>query len=373
MRARRTALAIALVLGIGVPLAACGSDDPVNHPWRPGGAGPAVVPVVVGADVSGTLAAAGASSQESAMAAWAAAFQSAHPDVVVSYDPVGSGGGRTQFLAGGIALAGSDAPLDEAELRAAEARCAPGAVAELPLYVSPIAVVFHLPGIDGLRMTPATLAGVFAGEITRWDAPQIAADNPGVDLPSTAITPVVRSDESGTTETFTAYLAAAAPEVWRHGATGTWPTPGGQSAQGTTGVVQTVRDGVGTIGYADASKAGELGTVALRVAGEDVHHSPEAAAALLAAAPLAPGRPAASLVVDPAHADVPGAYPLVLVSYTIACTAYDDAATADLVRAFLGFVASEEGQALAASAAGVAPVPDALREDVMAVVAGIAP
>src|SRR5690606_12138606 len=105
-----------------------------------------------GSDLSGVLAGAGASSQESAMQAWIAGFQSTHPDVTVAYDPVGSGGGRTQFLEGGIAFGGSDAPLDESELARAEERCGPGGLVEVPLYVASIAVVFNLEGVETLTM-----------------------------------------------------------------------------------------------------------------------------------------------------------------------------------------------------------------------------
>lgn len=303
------------------------------------------------------------------MQAWVAGFQSAHPDVTVSYDPVGSGGGRTQFAEGGIHFAGTDAPLDEVELAAARERCAPGDVAELPLYVSPVAVVFHLEGIEQLNMSAATVAGVFARTITRWDAPEIAADNPGVDLPDLAITPVVRSDESGTTENFTEYLAAAAPEAWPYEPSGNWPLTGGQSAQGTSGVVQTVTDGSGTIGYADASKAGGLGTVALGVGEQFVPYSPEAAAALVDASPAVEGRGDASLVVELDRTTTArGVYPLVLVSYTLACTTYDDPATAERTAAFLAYVASEAGQATAAQAAGAAPISAGLRERALGVI-----
>lgn len=374
MTRRRTALALALAVTASASLTACGSDDPINHPWRPGGSTPVAQAPAAEGEFSGSLAGAGASSQESAMAAWAAGFQSANADVVVSYDPVGSGGGRTQFVEGGIAFAGSDAPLDAEELAAAQERCAPGDVAELPLYVSPIAVVFNLDGLATLNMSPATVAGVFARTITRWDAPEIAADNPGVALPDLAITPVTRSDESGTTENFTEYLAAAAPQAWPYEPSGNWPLDGGQSAQGTSGVVQTVTDGTGTIGYADASKAGTLGTVALGVGDTFVPFSPEAAAALVDVSPRAEGRPETSLVVELDRTSTdPGTYPLVLVSYTLACTAYEDADQAALVAAFLAYVASEEGQATAASAAGSAPVSPTLREQVLAVVEGIAP
>jgi phosphate transport system substrate-binding protein len=362
------ALAIALAL-VAPTLVGCGSDDPINHPWRPGGPVNPAADAPVPGDLTGTLAGAGASSQESAMQAWIAGFGSVNPDVIVSYDPVGSGGGRTQFLEGGIDLAGSDAPLDEEELARAAERCAPGEVAELPLYISPIAVVFNLDGIDELAMSPATVAAVFARTITRWDAPEIAEANPDIDLPDLEITPVNRSDESGTTKTFTEYLAAAAGDAWPYEPSGNWPLDGGQSAQGTSGVVQTVTDGAGTIGYADASKAGRLGTVALKVGEEYVPHSPEAAAALVDASPQMPNRTESSLVVELDRTTTAAdTYPLVLVSYTLVCTAYDDESKSDLIAALLAYVASEEGQATAASAAGSAPLSQALREQVLAVV-----
>ncbi len=373
--ARRRAAAAVVVGALALTVSACGSDDPLNHPWRPGG-GAAQAGSGDGAaqveGLTGTVAGAGSSAQEAAMQAWIAGFQSANPDVSVAYDPVGSGGGRTQFVEGGIAYAGSDAPLDEQELAAAQERCAPGEVAELPLYISPIAVMFNLEGVETLNMSAATIAGIFARDITRWDDERIAADNPGVALPDLPITPVNRSDESGTTENFTEYLHEAAPEAWPFDPSGNWPLTGGQSAQGTSGVVQTVQDGQGTITYADASRAGTLGTVALGVGGDWVPFSPEAAAAVVDASPRAEGRPAASLVVAlDRDTTAPGAYPLVLVSYTIACTAYADAADGELVEAFLTYVASEDGQAAAAQAAGSAPISEGLREQVMTVVEAI--
>lgn len=369
----RRGTAAALVGGLLVlPLAGCGSDDPVNHPWRPGGPPTEQAPPAAESDLTGSIAGAGSSAQESAMQAWIAGFQAGSPDASVAYDPVGSGGGRTQFVEGGVSFAGSDAPLDEQELAAAQTRCAPGQVVEMPLYISPIAVVFHLDGVDELNMSPATIAGIFDRRITRWDAPEIAAENPDVDLPDLAITPVNRSDESGTTENFTEYLHAAAPEAWPHEPSGDWPLTGGQSAQGTSGVVQTVTDGQGTVGYADASKAGSLGTVSLKVGEEYVPFSPEAAAAVVDASPRVEGRPETSLVVElDRTTTAAGAYPLVLVSYTLACTAYDDPADAELVKAFLTYVASEGGQATAAETAGSAPISAGLREQALPVLESI--
>src|SRR3712207_2751037 len=181
------------------------------------------------------------------MQGWTAGYSALQPEVTVDYDPVGSGGGREQFLAGGIDFAGSDAALDEEELAQAQGRCNGAGVFELPNYISPIAVVHNVPGVDGLNLSPATLAAVFDRRITRWDDPAIAADNPDADLPATPITPVHRSDESGTTENFTDYLAAAAGDAWPHEPDGVWPGEGGESAQGNSGVVAAVAGGEGTV------------------------------------------------------------------------------------------------------------------------------
>lgn len=348
-------------------LAGCGSDDPLGDPRRPGG------PLIGGdyevSGLTGELGGAGSSAQESAMAAWIAGFQARNPGVSVAYDPIGSGGGRTQFVEGGIAFGGSDAPLDDGELTQAAQRCGDGVVVELPLYVSPIAVVFNLDQVTELNMSPETVAGIFAGTIDRWDDPRIAQENPGVDLPDLRITAVHRSDESGTTENFTEYLHEAAGDAWPYPASGSWPRAGGQSAQGNSGVVQTVTEGHGTITYADASKAGTLGTVRVRVGDDYVGHSPEAAAAVMDVSPIRDGRSPGSLVVDLDRATTEsGTYPVVLVAYTLACTWYEDQDRAQLVRAFLSWVASEEAQQQAAVAAGSAPISADLRERLMAVI-----
>jgi phosphate transport system substrate-binding protein len=353
---RSTRLAAVLTAG-SLALAACGGSDSEGGANATEGEG----------GLSGTLAGAGSSAQEAAMQGWIAGFQTTNEDVTVNYDPSGSGAGREQFLSGGVAFAGSDAALDEEELALAEERCPDGGLVEVPLYISPIAVAFNLPGIETLNLSPQAIAGIFKQEITTWDAPEIAADNPDADLPSTVITPVNRADESGTTENFTEYLAAAAPDVWTEEPSGDWPIAGGEAAQGTSGVIQTIQGAEGAIGYADASQVGELGTVAVGVGEEFVEYSPEAAAAVVENSPRAEGRPEGSLALELARDTTEsGNYPIVLVSYQLACKSYEDAAQADLVRGFLEYAASEDGQAASAESAGSAPISDTLREDATA-------
>src|SRR5687768_16763951 len=187
-RSRATALSLALAGSLA--LTACGAANETDTAGSGAGGGE-------GAQLSGDLVGAGASSQQAAMEAWQAGFQGEYPDVDFSYDPAGSGAGREQFIAGTTDFAGSDAALDEEELATAQERCAGGEIIELPNYVSPIAVIFNLEGVDELNLTPQTIAGIFTGAITTWNDPAIAEDNPDATLPDSAITPVHRADDSG--------------------------------------------------------------------------------------------------------------------------------------------------------------------------------
>jgi phosphate transport system substrate-binding protein len=184
-----------------------------------------------------------------------------------------------------------------------------------------------------------------------------------VTLPSQAITPVNRSDDSGTTTNFTEYLAGAAAEAWPHEPDGVWPVAGGEAAQGTSGVVSAVGGGNGTIGYADLSQAGDLGVANIKVGEEFVTPSPEAAAAVVENSEPASGRSEFDFAIEINRETTgSGEYPIVLVSYHIGCVEYDNQETADLVKAFMGYVISEEGQQAAAEAAGSAPISEGLRE-----------
>jgi phosphate transport system substrate-binding protein len=239
--------------------------------------------------------------------------------------------------------------------------------------VSPIAVIFNLPGVDTLNLTPETIGGIFEGEITQWDDPAIKADNPDADLPGSKITPVHRSDDSGTTENFTDYLDATSGGSWTGGVVETWPVKGGEAAEGTSGVVSAVTNGEGTIGYADASQAGDLGTAAVKVGDEFVEYTPEAAAAVLDASKPVEGRGDTDLALEiDRKVDAAGVYPIVLVSYQIACQQYDDAAQAELVKAWLTYVTSADGQDVAAKDAGSAPLSESVGSKVQAAVETIA-
>jgi phosphate transport system substrate-binding protein len=356
---RRVAAPGVVALALGLGLSACGAANEQT----------ATNSSATVKGLSGTLNGAGSTAQEAAQGAWSAGFQKANSDVTVNYDPVGSGGGREQFIGGGVDFAGSDAYLSEdGEVADAKKRCGSDAI-EIPDYVSPIAVIYNLDGVDNLQLSPETLAQIFAGKITKWNDPAIAKDNPDAKLPAENVVPVHRADDSGTTENFTDYLHQAAPQDWPSEADGVWPTKGGEAGQGTSGVVSAVKNGSGTIGYADESQAGDLGVAMVKVGDEYVGPTAEAAAKVLEVSPRVEGR----ADVDMAFAldrktSESGVYPIVLTSYLIACQTYDNQKTADLVKGYLGYIVSDEGQKTAADSAGSAPLPASLQKEANAII-----
>jgi len=352
-------MSVAAVCGaLAFGAAACGDDED-----EPSGGGNSAS-AAESTRVSGNLAGAGASSQAAAMEAWIAGFQEANPDATVAYDPVGSGGGREQFVSGGVAFAGSDAALEGEELAAAQEQCGgEDNLIEFPGYISPIAIAYNLDGVEDLRLSPETLARILSGDITTWNDPALKADNPDAELPDRRITVVHRSDESGTTENLMEYLSAVAKDAWPHEAGGDWPVKGQEAAQGTSGVVEAIGAGQGTIGYADLSQVGELGVAKIKVGDEYTEPTAEAAAAVVEVSEET-GDPGKHVFTYELARDTTesGAYPIVLVSYELACTTYDSPETAELVKAFLSHLISPEGQQAAAEHAGSAPLSDALRQ-----------
>jgi phosphate transport system substrate-binding protein len=355
------------VLALSISLSACGAGNESSAATGDGSGEAA-------GGLSGDLSGAGASSQEKAQGAWATGFQGLNDgNVTVNYDPVGSGDGRTNFISGGVSFAGSDSYLndDEGELTAATERCNGEDPIEVPAYVSPIAVAFNVEGVDSLNLDADTIAQIFDNKITTWNDPAIADQNPDADLPDLAITPVHRSDDSGTTKNFTDYLGKASGS-WSYEAEDAFPVKGGEAAEGTSGVISAVSGGKGTIGYADESQVGDLSVVSVKVGEDYVAPSAEGAALVVEASPAAEGRADVDMAVDiDRETTEAGAYPVVLLSYLIACQAYEDQAEADLVKGYLSYIVSDDGQQAASEEAGSAPLSSAIAERAQGIVEAI--
>ncbi len=351
---------LAAVCGVGLlaSLAACGDNTAAPESTSATKDGVA--------SLTGEYAGAGASSQQTAVEAWIEGFRSQAPNATVAYNPSGSGAGVSTFLTGSTVWAGSDKALSAEEIEQSKSVCASGTAFDVPVYVSPIAVAFNLDGISTagkhVNMDAATIAKVFNGEITRWNDPAITEQNPGLDLPNLTITVVHRSDKSGTTLNFVSYLKDVAPSAWPQDLSENWPNEVGQGAKGTSGVVSTIKQANGTIGYADFSQVGDLGTVAVKVGDDYTPISADAASKVIADSPVDTSVDGDNrIVIDINHKTAAtGAYPIVLVSYDIACPAYKESNDAMFAKAWLTYVTSAEGQKAAQDAAGTAPLPSNL-------------
>ena len=378
MNVRKNKLVSLAALGLvgGLALAGCGGGSDESNGGGSGASDNGGASAGGYAELTGNLAGSGASSMQNAQTAWTESFMglvgAEGGDITVTYDPTGSGTGREQFLAGQVKFAGTDAALDEEELAASTEVCNDEQAFNLPVYISPIAVVFNLEGVESLNLSAEVIGGIFAGDITNWNDPAIADLNPDAELPDLDIVPVHRSDDSGTTENFTEYLSQNAPDAWTHGPIETWPIDGGQSGDGTSGLISTVEGGNGTIGYADASQAGNLGTAAIQVGEEFVEYSADAAAKAVDVSPREEGREENDIVVElDRTTEESGVYPIVLISYLALCGSYADSAEGEAVKAYASYIISEEGQQAGLENAGSAPISDELRTEAQAAIDGI--
>lgn len=340
---RRTLVPSVAAVALAASLAACGSDS---------GSGSG----------SSTIAAGGSSAQDSAQSAWRSGFASIDSGASISYDAVGSGDGRTGFTSGKYAFIGTDSALDSDEITAATKQCGSAPI-EFPAFISPIDVIFNVQGVTKLNLDASTLAKIFSGKVTTWDAPEIKALNKGVTLPSTKIVPVHRSDSSGTTANFTDYLNKAAPADWKSEGDSDWPTTTGESGEKTAGMVSAVKAADGGIGYADDSgvQGQGLGVADIKVGSSYVAPSATGAAAALTASKPITGTPASIITFELNRTSTdPKTYPIFMASYEVACAKYSDAGEAATIKSFLNYIISEDGQKAAAANAYSAILPSAI-------------
>jgi phosphate transport system substrate-binding protein len=173
----------------------------------------------------------------------------------VNYQGVGSGAGITAFEGGTVAFAASDVPMGASDL--AKMPASSGPVVQVPDILGGVAVAYNLPGVSHrIKLDGPTLAGIFDGTITMWNAPQISALNPAVTLPAHAITPEVRADSSGTTYIFSDYLKSANPTAWTLGTSKTiaWPASATQTPK-NSGVAASILSTPYSVGYVELSYA----------------------------------------------------------------------------------------------------------------------
>jgi phosphate transport system substrate-binding protein len=340
-RRRRQVTTTAAVAAVAsaLLLAACSSS---SNPPSSGSSGGAV---------SGTLNGSGSTFQLVFQQAAIQAFKSVQSGITVNYAGVGSGTGRTNLAASTVNFAGSDSPIPSSETANFKGKT----VLYFPVIVGPITLSYNLSGLSKpLQLDSTVIADIFQAKITKWNAPAIAAINPGVTLPSTPITLAVRSDSSGTTQNFSLFLVDSAGSAWKLGSDSTisWPATA-HAAMGNSGVAQVVKSTPGAIGYVDYSTAKASSLTFASIKNKDgTYIAPSVSAASAAAA----GTTVASdLTFHAVWAPGATAYPITYQSWDLVYAKQPNANDAAMLKAYLGYLLGD-GQKLLPSL-NYAPLP----------------
>ncbi|MGH8961000.1 MAG: phosphate ABC transporter substrate-binding protein PstS [Jatrophihabitantaceae bacterium] len=378
MKLNGTAVAAVLIVA-ALALAACsrsasgGANPPPTRTSTGTGAGSNSPGAGDPACSTGTLNAEGSTAQTNAINQWIKDYQSACSGATVNYNPTGSGAGVSEFTAGKVDFAGSDSALDptRGEVAAAQKRCGSTPL-DLPMVVGPIAIAYKLKGVSKLILNGDVTANIFLGKITTWNDPAVTALNPGVTLPATKISVFYRSDSSGTTQNFERYLAATAPSVFTSTPDKDSSKAGfaGQGKAKSQGVSAALAATDGSIGYDEFSFAVSSGlqTAWIDNGGGAVELTKDTASTAAEAAKITGTGDDLTLKLDYAT-KAAGAYPIILVTYELACTHYSDPATGTFVKNFLDYAVSGGQSGLAQL--GYAPLPAALQTKVQASIATI--
>ncbi|MBI3181948.1 MAG: phosphate ABC transporter substrate-binding protein PstS [Myxococcales bacterium] len=287
---------------------------------------------------------------------WIFEYGKQRPEIRVNYQSIGSGGGIRQLIERTVDFGATDAPMTDQELAKASGR-----IVHLPTTLGAVAVTYQVRGLEAssLQFSPEALAGVFLGEIARWDDPELAELNPGVPLPAEPITVIHRSDGSGTTAIFTGYLAKVSPG-WNEkvGAGKSVRFPSGLGAKGNEGVTGQIKSTPGSIGYVELAYArqNKLPVAAVRNrAGRPALPTLEAVSAAAAAFTGSLPEDLRLSIVDP---PAESAYPISSFSYVLVYEQQPDPVKGQALVDFLWW-AIHEGQAMAPQL-DYAPLPEAV-------------
>ena len=183
---------------------------------------------------------------------WFDEYHKAHPEVQFNYQPIGSGGGIRQVTEGTVDFGATDGPMNPTQLTDFKTKRG-NDVLHFPTVMGAVVPIYHVPGVTtALKFTPAALAGIYLGTITKWNDPAIAGANKGVKLPGADIVVVHRSDGSGTSYIWTDYLSKVSAD-WKSkvgaNTSPSWPVGlGGAQNAGVAGIVQQTE---GAIGYVE--------------------------------------------------------------------------------------------------------------------------
>lgn len=279
-----------------------------------------------------TLQGAGATFPNPLYQKWLSEYGKLHANVRIDYQSIGSGGGIKQIQAQTVDFGASDAPMSDADLKAA-----PGELLHIPTVLGAVVVTYNVAAItQPLHLSPEVLADIFLGKIKKWDDAHIKQDNPGVNLPAADITVVHRADGSGTSYVFTDYLSKVSAE-WKE-KVGTdkspkWPV--GQGGKGNEGVTGQIKQQPNTIGYVELAYAVQNNLPTALIKNADGKFIAPTIDAVTAAAASASAQTPDDLRVSITNSAGENAYPLSSYTYILA---YKDQKNAQKGKALVDFL-----------------------------------
>ena len=327
VRSQGVVMAGAALAAMALSLTACSSSSTTNG----GGSG--------SSSLSGTLNASGSTFQLTFQQTAIQSFKSVQSGMTVNYGGGGSGKGRTDLASGVVQYAGSDSPIPSDE----KANFKGKTVLYFPILVGPITISYNLSGVSNLKLDGPVIADIFQGKIKKWNDSAITALNPGVNLPSTAITIARRSDSSGTTANFSQFLVDSAPN-WKLGTSSTisWPATS-RGGNGNGGVAQIVKTTPGAVGYVDYSDAKASGLTYASVKNKDGNYIAPSVQSATTAAEHATINP--DLTFSAIWASGAQSYPITYQSWDLVYQKQSSANTTKMLKAYIGYLLGD-GQKL---------------------------
>jgi phosphate transport system substrate-binding protein len=340
----------AVVVATALSLAACSSSSSSSSPPSTSGSGAATSSSSSSAALSGTLNGSGSTLQLVYQQAALQAFKTVQSGMTVNYGGGGSGKGRTDLASGVVNYAASDSPIPAADVASYKGKT----VLYFPDVIAPVTVSYNLSGVSKLQLSAPVIASIFQGKIKTWNDPAIKADNPGVSLPSTAITIAHRSDSSGTTQNFSQFLVDATGDGWTLGTSSTinWPATS-RGGSGNAGVAQIIKSTPGAVGYVDYADAKASGLVFASIknkAGDYVAPSITAASAAAGQVTVKP-----NLTFSAEWAPGASSYAITAQSWILVYQTQPNANDAAMLKAWVGYLVGD-GQKLL-TGLGFAPLP----------------
>ena len=353
-RRQRVAAVGAAAVATALSLAACSSSSSSSTPASSSSATSSASSSSSSAALSGTLNGSGSTLQLTYQEAAISAFKTVQSGMTVNYGAGGSGKGRTDLASGVVNYAASDSPIPAAELSTFNGKT----VLYFPDVIAPVTVSYNLSGLSKpLQLSAPVIASIFQGKITTWNNSAIAADNPGVTLPSTPITIAVRSDSSGTTQNFTQFLVDATGDGWTLGTSSTikWPATA-RAGNGNGGVASIIKSTPGAVGYVDYSDAKATGLTFASIKNEAGAYVAPSVAGASAAASQVTVKP--NLTFSAIWAPGASSYPISAQSYVLVYETQPNANDASMNKAWVGYLIGD-GQKLL-PALGFAPLPPSI-------------